>query len=352
MTDEKPILALESSRSSASDSSSRSSELENDIPVSPFIQSKQADVGSAQGPIFPAVVESSQGPVFRAEVPSHIPVINTQVLPPTSPQLHVMGQPGGYDPNRIPSSIFAKPSNPAEWSVASNDSLFSIYMGNGSFSRDHAFMLYKSGELPRFDETGNASTSLSPVIEVENNDRKSEDISIDIKVKEEESTDSEEEPESTAEIRPTKEVLDATEKIICQEEMHLVEEIRVSFSSSNRSFQFPLLDATSGRSSFNEVMKKHSSEKHLEQETQPAETPGTTQKAEGHSPIKILVPFASSLYRGRPGQPRQTEDNGSRDNDSTFSAVFMKQSKRRRVGLTIFRFKRLIVVILDHVNWS
>jgi len=242
MTDEKPILALESSRSSASDSSSRSSEVENDIPASPFIQSKQADVGLAQGPILPADVESSQGSVFPAEVPSHNPVINIQVLPPPSPQLHVMGQPGGYDPNRIPSSIFAKPSNPAEWSVASNDSLFSIYMGNGSFSRDHAFMLYKSGELPRFDETGNASTSLSPVIEVENNDRKNEDISIDIKVKEEESTDSEEEEsESTAEIRPTKEVPGATEKISnCQEKMHLVEEIRVSFSSSNRSFQFPL----------------------------------------------------------------------------------------------------------------
>jgi len=70
------------------------------------------------------------------------------------------------------------------------------------------------------------------------------------------------------------------------------------------------------------------------------------------SPIKILVPFASSLYRCRPGQPRQTEDNGSQDNGSTFSAVFMKQSKRRRVGLNIFRFKRLIVVIQDHVNWS
>ncbi|KAJ6860904.1 hypothetical protein NC651_037090 [Populus alba x Populus x berolinensis] len=326
MTDEKPILFLESSRSSASDSSSRSSEVENDIPASHFIQSKQADVGSAQGPIFPA------------EVPSYNPFINTQVLPPPSPQLHVMGQPGGYDPNRIPSSIFAKPSNPAEWSVASNDSLFSIYMGNGSFSRDHAFMLYKSGELLRFDETGNASTSLSPVIEVENNDGKNEDISIDVRVKEEESTDSEEEePESTAEIRPTKEVPGATENISCQEKMHHVEEIRVSLSSSNRSFQFPLLDATSGRSSsFNEVMKKHSSEKHLEQESQPAETPGTTQKAEGK----------------RPGQPRQTEDNGSQDNDSTFFAVFMKQSKRRRVGLNIFHFKRLIVVVQDHVNWS
>ncbi|KAJ6753051.1 SUPPRESSOR SRP40-LIKE PROTEIN [Salix koriyanagi] len=197
-----------------------------------------------------------------------------------------MGQPGAYDPNRIPSSIFAKPSNPAEWSVASNESLFSIYMGNGSFSRDHVFMMYKSGELPRFDETGNSSTSLSPVDEVENNGRENEDISMDIDVKGEQSTDSEEEePELTAEIGPRKkEVPGAAERISCQEKMHPVEEVQVSFSSSNRSFHFPLLDATSGgTSSFNEVMRKHSSEKHLEQQSQPAETPGTTQKAAGNS---------------------------------------------------------------------
>uniref|UniRef100_A0A6N2MZR5 Uncharacterized protein n=1 Tax=Salix viminalis TaxID=40686 RepID=A0A6N2MZR5_SALVM len=255
MIDDKDLLNLERSRSSASDSSSRSSE---------------EDFGSAQGPIFPT------------EVSSHNPVISTQVLPPPSLQRHVMGQPGAYDPNRIPSSIFSKPSNPAEWSVASNESLFSIYMGNGSFSRDHVFMLYKSGELPRFDETGNSSTSLSPVDEVENNGRENEDISMDIDVKGEESTDSEEEePELTAEIRPTK---DATERISCQEKMHPVEEVQVSFSSSNRSFHFPLLDATSGTtSSLNEVMRKHSSEKHLEQQSQPAETPGTTQKDAGNS---------------------------------------------------------------------
>ncbi|KAJ6421540.1 hypothetical protein OIU84_028836 [Salix udensis] len=220
MIDDKDLLNLERSRSSASDSSSRSSE---------------EDFGSAQGPIFPT------------EVTSHNPVISTQVLPPPSLQRRVMGQPGA------------------------------IYMGNGSFSRDHVFMLYKSGELPRFDETGNSSTSLSPVDEVENNGRENEDISMDIDVKGEESTDSEEEePELTAEIRPTK---DATERISCQEKMHPVEEV----AEANNKLHFRL-DATSGTtSSLNEVMRKHSSEKHLEQQSQPAETPGTTQKAAGNS---------------------------------------------------------------------
>lgn len=60
--------------------------------------------------------------------------------PKQSPPIQTMGRPGpDYDPNRIPSSIFAsKPANPMDWSVASNDSLFSIHMGNNSF---------KSGEL-------------------------------------------------------------------------------------------------------------------------------------------------------------------------------------------------------------
>lgn len=54
-------------------------------------------------------------------------------------------------------------------------------------------------------------------------------------------------------------------------------------AEANNKLHFRL-DATSGRtSSFNEVMRKHSSEKHLEQQSQPAETPGTTQKAAGNS---------------------------------------------------------------------
>ncbi|KAL3624054.1 hypothetical protein CASFOL_032870 [Castilleja foliolosa] len=60
----------------------------------------------------------------------------------------------GYDPNRIPASIFStKPSNPDGWSVASNESLFSIQMGNNSFSLDNPILYAKSGELKRLDES-------------------------------------------------------------------------------------------------------------------------------------------------------------------------------------------------------
>ncbi|EPS73171.1 hypothetical protein M569_01587, partial [Genlisea aurea] len=55
------------------------------------------------------------------------------------------------DSNRIPSSVFGRPSSPLEWSVASNDSLFSIRIGNNSFPRDHKIIeeSYKLAELTK-----------------------------------------------------------------------------------------------------------------------------------------------------------------------------------------------------------
>ncbi|KAG8100105.1 hypothetical protein GUJ93_ZPchr0013g34288 [Zizania palustris] len=53
------------------------------------------------------------------------------------------------DPKRIPSSVFArsKSTTPTDWSVTSNESLFSINVGNASFSKDHFFLYGKTGEL-------------------------------------------------------------------------------------------------------------------------------------------------------------------------------------------------------------
>ncbi|GAV65681.1 hypothetical protein CFOL_v3_09195 [Cephalotus follicularis] len=74
-----------------------------------------------------------------------------------SSQTQLIGNPG-YDPNRIPTSVFGgKPTTSMEWSVASNESLFSIHMGNCSFSRDHV--------QTKFGEAMIIPTSLPPVIE-------------------------------------------------------------------------------------------------------------------------------------------------------------------------------------------
>uniref|UniRef100_A0A0E0LJI2 Uncharacterized protein n=1 Tax=Oryza punctata TaxID=4537 RepID=A0A0E0LJI2_ORYPU len=54
-----------------------------------------------------------------------------------------------HDPKRIPSAVFArsKSSTPTDWSITSNESLFSINVGNASFSKDHMLLYGKSGEL-------------------------------------------------------------------------------------------------------------------------------------------------------------------------------------------------------------
>ncbi|KAK4430082.1 hypothetical protein Salat_1308900 [Sesamum alatum] len=86
---------------------------------------------------------------------------NSCVSPTLSPPIQVMDRAGGFDPDRIPDSIFSRPlSTPPDWSAASNDSLFSIRIGNTSFPREYTPRMgsdfCKSGELPK---SGEASKS-------------------------------------------------------------------------------------------------------------------------------------------------------------------------------------------------
>ncbi|KAL4036169.1 hypothetical protein IC575_004896 [Cucumis melo] len=86
-------------------------------------------------------VDSSSG----SETPTQYPPTQMmdRVDDPTSPAY------------RIPSRVFSrtKSTAPMEWSVASNESLFSIQMGNMSFTREQLCWLGKSGELCRPGES-------------------------------------------------------------------------------------------------------------------------------------------------------------------------------------------------------
>ncbi|XP_060196891.1 uncharacterized protein LOC132626152 isoform X1 [Lycium barbarum] len=76
------------------------------------------------------------------------------------PSIQVMERQGGYDPNRVPSSIFeSKSSTPNEWSAASDESLFSI---NVSLSRDHnSRELSRCVELDRCEELSKSGELVS-----------------------------------------------------------------------------------------------------------------------------------------------------------------------------------------------
>ncbi|KAK4794553.1 hypothetical protein SAY86_012547 [Trapa natans] len=113
----------------------------------------------------PIPVRSSNGPEepsFGAAAPSGRSSLDSSSSSGSitqSPQVQVMekdtnndfdnnGDSSSPSPYRIPSSVFArtKSTTPQEWSVTSNESLFSIQMGNISFNND-LHWICKSGEL-------------------------------------------------------------------------------------------------------------------------------------------------------------------------------------------------------------
>ncbi|XP_038880274.1 uncharacterized serine-rich protein C215.13 [Benincasa hispida] len=108
---------------------------DDDIPISSMTCNGQSAVTPTHR------IDSSSG----SETPTQYPP--TQVMEraddPTSPAY------------RIPSRVFSrtKSTAPMEWSVASNESLFSIQMGNMSFTREQLCWLGKSGELCRPGES-------------------------------------------------------------------------------------------------------------------------------------------------------------------------------------------------------
>ncbi|XP_017974835.1 PREDICTED: uncharacterized protein LOC18601660 [Theobroma cacao] len=134
-----------------------------------------------------------------------------------SPPNHVpAGQvPGSYEPNRIPSSIFSsRPATPMDWSTASNESLFSIHVGNNSFSKDQFFMLYKSGELTKFDEQIIAQGGLPPLNKLENMTTMNENVK--------KGSAATEMPENTTMVVDTSEVAEdhSHQKVSPAEEIH------------------------------------------------------------------------------------------------------------------------------------
>lgn len=137
-----------SSSSSFSSSSSHAS-LEHDVPIDGDLQLGQGSVSTPNcPPRTPEWSMSSVSPIVGQE--GHL-------SPTTSPPVQTMGHPSDYDPARIPASVFSsKPANASDWSVASNDSLFSIHGGNTSFAKDQ----FRSGELARLEESSNGQSSL------------------------------------------------------------------------------------------------------------------------------------------------------------------------------------------------
>ncbi|OEL21767.1 hypothetical protein BAE44_0017214 [Dichanthelium oligosanthes] len=146
-----PVNKLDKKKSSSSSSSSE------DIDEDDFFQ--------IEGPILGSTL--SFGPnaaitdIRQQSGSSSNPESHALTDPKQSPPMQAMSRAPDEcpDPKRIPSSVFArsKSSTPTDWSVTSNESLFSINVGNTSFSKDHFFLYGKSGEM------GNPNDPLAPL---------------------------------------------------------------------------------------------------------------------------------------------------------------------------------------------
>nr|KYP65690.1 hypothetical protein KK1_011950 [Cajanus cajan] len=78
-----------------------------------------------------------------------------------------MDRSGRYDVSRVPSSIFEANTNPLEWSIGSNDSLFSIQLGQPSFSREKALICGELSLLEDLTKLSGSNNKISSVIEEE-----------------------------------------------------------------------------------------------------------------------------------------------------------------------------------------
>ncbi|XP_077211334.1 uncharacterized protein LOC143846706 isoform X1 [Tasmannia lanceolata] len=199
------------------------------------------------------------------------------------PPIQVMGKSDLPDPYRIPSSVFArtKSTTPIEWSVASNESLFSIHPGNSSFSRDHVFLLGRSGELTNFP--GTISGHPFPMVEPDTNNLEMGERSMDPAVTE------------AANAETMKEIIRAAAVNHCKEEVGPANGVPHSGSGSRRSdasgtsncsFAFPIL--TEGRTGSIEVES--------EQQQQQQMKPTTTKATPNAAPMKWFPCFSCCSF--------------------------------------------------------
>lgn len=227
------------------------------IDQAKYSSSSASSSSSSDSLLEPNIIEKDDFTLSISQVSSQVPSSNGSPQP-----IQTLGRPTGYDPNRIPSSVFgSKPTNPTEWSVASNESLFSIHMGNNSFSRDHIFFLDKSGELTRYAELMNMSPSLPPVNELENIEKRDDKIWEDLMKTGD---------ENTKVVLKENEDCKKDETMVLKEmeEYHSEGKLKKGDSASDsdcsegsntstRSFAFPVLEGEDGRS----VLMKVESEK-------------------------------------------------------------------------------------------
>nr|GMC99339.1 circumsporozoite protein-like [Ipomoea batatas] len=253
------------------------------------VESPSSSSSSSSSPPF-CYDDQPDSPEPQSPIPVSYPDVTTSPHKWSMIISSPIGQPSGYDPNRIPLSVFgSRSSAPMEWSVASTESLFSIHVGNNSFSRDRAMSLSRSEDGGCEDKRCNNgrksfSSTLAPVIEgALDSEEKSELASEALQVQESNHGSPQQSSEEINKIAASQEVhsfamksnsSDGRETSRASNPHHLSDD---SGTSSSSSFAFPVLvnDSLHG-SSLKSVPEKPESE----QKSQPEEDSKSQAEAE------------------------------------------------------------------------
>ncbi|KAF9591546.1 hypothetical protein IFM89_004600 [Coptis chinensis] len=222
---------------------------------------------------------SSNPPTPRPRTPSGVSVRTSACSSPSnstkqSPKVQVMERTEEPDPYRIPATVFTrtKSTAPVEWSVASNESLFSIHMGNNSFSRDQIFLLSKSEELGRTEDMfkfpNDANNFSNPATAVANSDKKTPSMEVAEVAAETMKEVIRENAEDRNKSKPFPEGIRRSTSISHHSE---------GSGASTMSFAFPILtkDGTKGNS------VKAETEKQQQQQQSQHQPPSATQNSTG-----------------------------------------------------------------------
>ncbi|KAK5846296.1 uncharacterized protein LOC108471577 [Gossypium arboreum] len=205
-------------------------------------------------------------------------------------------------PSRIPSHIFNPTSetSPGDWSVASNDSLFSIHMGNTSFN-DRLSLMSKSGEL-------DPTMISSPLFEFP--------IPPPTRKASESGSMKEEDEDGYAAAETMREVLRENES---KQINHSAKGSDLSrcmsqlSDTSVKSFAFPILTAEADK---NDASKKHSKSKNS---SRPATASTTPQNTPPETPKPPKSPETPKAETPKPSTPKATQNGGPRRWFSCFS---------------------------------
>ncbi|KAF5180471.1 Glutamate--trna ligase [Thalictrum thalictroides] len=216
--------------------------------------------------------------------PTHAPDVSApgsdssspSISPKQSPKIQLMESLEPPDPNRIPATVFArtKSTAPVEWSTASNESLFSIHMGNNSFSRDQIFLMGRSQELGKSDDMfkfpNNTSSEVNnfstPARSATISDQKSSGICVAEVAAETMKEVIRETAQDRNKAKPSAEVMHRSISISHRSQ---------DSNASTMSFAFPILTKDGTKASPVKVeLEKQKSEQQKQQQQSPPQTPG------------------------------------------------------------------------------